>query len=771
MRGSQRMTPVLALCLLFLAGSSLAAPTLTTSTSTLTYTEQTSAINVDDTIALESDEFLNGATIQIVYPGDVLDTSGAQIDELSISGLGNGISSSGFNPSTKTISLSGSASSTAYQKALRTLTFYNPSDALSADQRTVTYTVTDINGASVTADRYVNIFLIDNPPTVTFSHTSISYTESQGELFIDSNVQILDDDSTETASVQVQITGGYESGQDVLSFGDDVDNKADPNGDNLGVRATWDSSTGTLRAAGAVLPLGTYQEILRTVKFVNPSQTISTATRTFTYTVADATGADSTSPLPSLDMTVSSVNQAPVISMSTSQLSVSESDPSMNVASDFSITDIDDSNMAGATVSISGAFEAGKDVLGCSSASMSCSYDTQTGVLTLSGSASISAYTELPVAGPFTGTPFGQALFLWSSRGLALAKLLRAQSGALTRECPVSLTAVPPNAESILAPRTVLLAVEKTCSQAQDTPSGLGRAVVDFRLSVTANRAVPFAVFTRLRCTAVGTRARLRAPAEVLGVLKSGPPFALWVQTAMQGVQYSSVGGAANTGTRTLTFGVTDGKTASNQVSRNIAFTSSNDAPVLTGTTSDGTYQELGPLTIQPLLAITDSDTSSMASATVSIISGFDPNTDFLTVTVSGAIQSSFDSAAGVLSLTGTESIQRYQDVLRTVQLGHSAYSSSNERVISFTVNDGDPNGAQSSAALSRTCWAVSFMTTPTITSTTTTSTAGGTITVIGTGFGPIAPSIVTNLYLGGVPLKDVAVIEDDVKLTATVEA
>ncbi|KAK3244473.1 hypothetical protein CYMTET_45911 [Cymbomonas tetramitiformis] len=634
MRGSQRMTPVLALCLLFLAGSSLAAPTLTTSTSTLTYTEQTSAINVDDTIALESDEFLNGATIQIVYPGDVLDTSGAQIDELSISGLGNGISSSGFNPSTKTISLSGSASSTAYQKALRTLTFYNPSDALSADQRTVTYTVTDINGASVTADRYVNIFLIDNPPTVTFSHTSISYTESQGELFIDSNVQILDDDSTETASVQVQITGGYESGQDVLSFGDDVDNKADPNGDNLGVRATWDSSTGTLRAAGAVLPLGTYQEILRTVKFVNPSQTISTATRTFTYTVADATGADSTSPLPSLDMTVSSVNQAPVISMSTSQLSVSESDPSMNVASDFSITDIDDSNMAGATVSISGAFEAGKDVLGCSSASMSCSYDTQTGVLTLSGSASISAYT-----------------------------------------------------------------------------------------------------------------------------------------TAMQGVQYSSVGGAANTGTRTLTFGVTDGKTASNQVSRNIAFTSSNDAPVLTGTTSDGTYQELGPLTIQPLLAITDSDTSSMASATVSIISGFDPNTDFLTVTVSGAIQSSFDSAAGVLSLTGTESIQRYQDVLRTVQLGHSAYSSSNERVISFTVNDGDPNGAQSSAALSRTCWAVSFMTTPTITSTTTTSTAGGTITVIGTGFGPIAPSIVTNLYLGGVPLKDVAVIEDDVKLTATVEA
>lgn len=80
-------------------------------------------------------------------------------------------------------------------------------------------------------------------------------------------------------------------------------------------------------------------------------------------------------------------------------------------------------------------------------------------------------------------------------------------------------------------------------------------------------------------------------------------------------------------------------------------------------------YINREPVFIAPDLVLADVDDTTLTAATVRITDLRDEQAELLTADVSGAanIKRSYDPAAGVLSLTGVDSVANYQLVLRTV--------------------------------------------------------------------------------------------------------
>jgi len=115
-----------------------------------------------------------------------------------------------------------------------------------------------------------------------------------------------------------------------------------------------------------------------------------TATDSFTYTVSDgfstATG--------TVTVTINGVNDPPVLSnVETSPLSYRAQDPAVQITSALTLSDDDDATIASATGSITSGFSSGQDSLGfVNQNGITGSYNTSTGVLTLSGNATIANY-------------------------------------------------------------------------------------------------------------------------------------------------------------------------------------------------------------------------------------------------------------------------------------------------------------------------------------------------------------------------------------------
>ena len=130
-------------------------------------------------------------------------------------------------------------------------------------------------------------------------------------------------------------------------------------------------------------------QILRLLTYTNPSIEPTLTPRTITVILADPFSAG---PAVSTDLAITPINQVPVLSVTNPTLAYTEGDSPVLVSNDATITDADNSNMASATVTITGAFQALKDQLACTSAVVPCSFDAASGVLTLSGSFPIATY-------------------------------------------------------------------------------------------------------------------------------------------------------------------------------------------------------------------------------------------------------------------------------------------------------------------------------------------------------------------------------------------
>ena len=80
-----------------------------------------------------------------------------------------------------------------------------------------------------------------------------------------------------------------------------------------------------------------------------------------------------------------------------------------------------------------------------------------------------------------------------------------------------------------------------------------------------------------------------------------------------------------------------------------------NQAPVVTTSGGSTSYIEGTPVAIDAAITVTDEINANLASATVSITTGFGASQDLLQFINQNGITGSYNAATGVLSLTGSD--------------------------------------------------------------------------------------------------------------------
>ena len=235
-----------------------------------------------------------------------------------------------------------------------------------------------------------------NAPPVLAASGTASFAEDGAATVIDGSVTITDNDSTNIEGATVSITGGtFVAGQDLLGFTD-----------QNGITGSYNASTGVLTLTGNTSKAD-YQAALRSVTYENTSDNPLGATRTISFQVEDGSAATDDSNIATSTVQIITDNDAPAVTASATLAFTEGGGPGV-IDATITISDIDSTNISGATVEISPAtFVEGEDVLGFTDQNdISGSYNAETGVLTLSGEASLAEYETALRSVTYNNTSF-----------------------------------------------------------------------------------------------------------------------------------------------------------------------------------------------------------------------------------------------------------------------------------------------------------------------------------------------------------------------------
>ena len=344
------------------------------------------------TVTDADDTQADGATVTI--------TSGFTADNGDVLAANTGATgiSASYNSSTGILTLSGLASLADYQTVLRTVTYHSTSEDPTATSttRTVSFVVTDVNSTGATngpqtsnppAVATVTITAVNDAPVVTTTGGAVSFTENDSTpVTVDAGVTVTDVDDTHITNGTVSLTG-FTAG-DVL--------EATTTGTSI--TASYDSGTGVLTLTGTDT-LANYETVLRSVTFISTSEdptfngTTTPRTVTFEVTDANSDGAGAQSGSATRDINVTPLTDDPVLITTAGSTAYTENAAAVIVDDAVTVSDVDDTQLAVATVSITAGFTAG-DVLEATTTGTSivAAYNGTTGVLTLTGPDSLADY-------------------------------------------------------------------------------------------------------------------------------------------------------------------------------------------------------------------------------------------------------------------------------------------------------------------------------------------------------------------------------------------
>jgi len=187
-----------------------------------------------------------------------------------------------FVPATGVLTFTGNASVADYQTALRSINF-EISDAANIGQRTVSIEITDVSGSSAAAETAVAEIRIDvvtsQTARLTTSVSDLVLGAGETRATVDPAALVVGSESTNVTGATVQLSSGYQSGEDTLGFvsvaGSDIIGE-------------FDSSTGTLTLSGDDTAAN-YQAALRNVFFNNTASGSIGEDRSVLFTVTSDT--------------------------------------------------------------------------------------------------------------------------------------------------------------------------------------------------------------------------------------------------------------------------------------------------------------------------------------------------------------------------------------------------------------------------------------------------------------------------------------------------
>ncbi len=250
---------------------------------------------------------------------------------------------------------------------------------------TFTYTDKDPDGVvSNSTTLKITVTGVNDAPVVNANSGSLAYTENQVATAIDTALTLTDVDSVNLTGATVKITANFISGQDVLGFTT-----------QNGITGIYNAATGIMTLTGSAT-VAQYQAALQSVTYFNSSDAPSALARTISYQVDDGSALNHASNIATATVSVTAVNDAPVISGAGNSVSYTEQAAAVIIDSVLTVTDPDNTNLNTATVTISNGFQTG-DVLAAvvTGTSITAIYSAATHVLTLSGNDTLAHYQQV----------------------------------------------------------------------------------------------------------------------------------------------------------------------------------------------------------------------------------------------------------------------------------------------------------------------------------------------------------------------------------------
>ncbi len=480
--------------------------------------------------------------------------------------------------------LSGTAPNLTYTPAAN----YNGPDS---------FTVSVSDGALISATVTISITVtpVEDPP-VTIASGTLAYTENDPPTAIAPALTVTDVDSANLTGATVQITAGHVAADDLLAL------PAPPSG----IAAVFDAPTGMLTLSGSAT-VAAYEAALRAVTYENSSDDPGSAPRTVTFTARDAGGFG---PSATRTITIAPVNDAPQITTSAGPLSYAESAPATAIDAGLVLTD-PDSQITGATVQITGNYASPEDVLALASppAGIGAAYDSGTGTLTLTGTASVADYQAALQAVTYRNTSSNPST---ATRTVTfLASDASSTSAPATRDVNITATDNPPdvdNSSGALAytendPAT---AIDTTITVTDVDSASLTGALV----TITSNFAGAEDVL------ALPAQPNITALYAAGTLTLSGTATLAEYETALEAVTYRNTSDAPSTATRTVTYQARDAGGFGAPDTHAITIAAVDDPPVAVND-SASVAEDSGATAVTVLLNDTDVDAGPQSIGSV----------------------------------------------------------------------------------------------------------------------------------------------------------
>ncbi|MFM7426568.1 MAG: cadherin domain-containing protein [Elainella sp.] len=619
-------------------------PRVTTSTSSLSYREGGTPLVIDSGLTIsdiDSTELLGG-TVR-------LRGAAAGQDQLNFQNQ-NGITGS-FDPTSGVLTLSGTAPLTAYEQALRSITYSNTSSTLSSGSRTVEFSVRDAFSSSNFAPRAIQIISVDTAPVVTLAAPELAYAENSGALTIDSSLTVLDSDSDNLTGATIRIVG-YVAGEDRLTF------TPQPN-----ISSSFDSGRGILTLTGSA-PVAAYQAALRSLSYTNSSGNPSLAVRTVQVSVRDSAASSN---LASRAIRISRVESPAVVTTSRDSLSYTENAGAVAIDSQLTIADADSQTITNATVRVQGFIPVQDSLSVTVQNGISSRFDAATGVLTLSGSASVDAYQAVLRSVAYTNGSNNPA------RAGRVAQFSVVSDGVTSNVATKAIQVIPVNDPPVVRTTVAGITVQRApvLLDPQLTVSDVDSARLT---SATVKIGGYIPGEDTLRFTDQADITGSFDPVAGVLRLSGSAPLATY-QAALRTVRYVNTRPIPTGTPRSLDIQVSDGVAVSAVARLQVEFAPGAVPAIdLNGSAAGGDYSNTFVIGGAPVgIAANDARFSQtypvFTSAQVAITNLLDGASESLTAsTVGTGITAAYNPGTGILTLTGQADQDTYLQVLRSVR-------------------------------------------------------------------------------------------------------
>jgi Big-like domain-containing protein/cadherin-like protein len=559
----------------------------------------------------------------------------------------------------------------------------------------LTFTVSDGSLTSAAATVAIAVSAVDDPP-VTSAGGTLAYAENDPPTAIAPSLTVLDGDSSSLTGATVQITANLEAGADVLALAPQP-----------GLTISYDAPTGTLTLSGTAT-VAVYQAALRAVTYANTSDDPSSAARTVAFRARDAGGFG---PPSTSTITVAPVNDPPAILTSSGPLSYTENDPATPVDGGLALSD-PDSQITGASVQITNNHASPQDILALASppAGIAAAYDSATGKLTLSGTATVAAYQAALRAVTYRNSS--------SSPTTALRTVTFLASDASSTSAPATRAIAvnaPDNAPDVSADSAAaLLYTENQAATAVEPAITITDLDSVDLTGATAQIAGSYAEGEDVLDTPPGLpggiAAAFDAPSGRLTL--SGIASIANYEAALEAVRYRNTSDAPSTAARTVTFQARDAGGFGTTDSRTITVLAVDDAPVAV---NDGATvaEESGASAVAVIANDTDVDggpksigsVTQPANGTVVVTGGgtgltYAPNADYCNTPPGTALDTfTYALAPGGSTATVSMAVTCVDDAPVAVNDSATVGEDSGANAIAVLGNDVDVDGGPRSVA------------------------------------------------------------------------